>query len=101
MPTPTIATRTLSSERRTFPLLDAIGSFPRPASSVSTITSLSFRLRCAARAASVSFSSTGIRRSTDPLPPGAFPGRPLGSNGTAKREARMPTATSFRLWPER
>src|SRR5580765_5919264 len=98
-----IATRTFSSERRALPLLplvEAMGSFPASRSvSVSTIRSLTFRLRFAARSASLSFNSAGMRRSTEPLLPGCLPGRPLSSNWTAKREARIPTATSLRLRP--
>ena len=84
-----------------WPFVDAMVSFPSRSESVSTIRSLTLRLRCAARAASLSFSSAGMRSSTGPPLAGAFPVRPLGSNATAKREARMPTATSLRLRPER
>src|SRR5690242_1301251 len=98
-----IATRTLSSERRALPLLpfvEAMGSFPaRRSVSVSTVRSLTFRLRSPARAKSLAISSGGIRRRTEPLRPGSLPGRPLSSKGSAKREARIPTATSLRLRP--
>src|SRR3954465_6144278 len=42
-----------------------------------------------------------MRRSPDPPSAGGFPARPRGSKATANREARMPTATSLRLRPER
>src|SRR5580765_4908917 len=95
------ATRTLSSLRGALPFVDVMGSFPSRSESVSTIRSLRFRLRWTARASSLSLSSAGMRRSTAPPSPGVFPARPLGSNGTAKRDARMPTATSLRLLPVR
>src|SRR5215210_1163852 len=40
-----------------------------------------------------------MRRRTSPAPLGDEPFRPEGSNGTAKRDARIPTATSLRLLP--
>src|SRR3954447_8787023 len=95
------AARTLSSLRGAFPLVDAIVSFPSRSQSVSTIRSLTFRLRCAARAVSFSLSSAGMRSRTDSPSPGALPARPLGSNETANREARMPTAMSLRPRPVR
>src|SRR3954454_9210732 len=72
-----IATRPLLPPRRALPLVEAMGSFPPSRSeSVSTIRSLTLRFRCAARAASLSFSSGGMRRSTEPLFPGSLPARP-------------------------
>src|SRR4051812_28050794 len=96
-----MATRTLSSLRGDLPFVVAMGSFPSRCESVSMIRSLRLRLRWADRASSLSFSSAGMRSSTDRPSPGALPARPLGSNATANREARMPTATSLRLRPER
>src|SRR5215211_6707743 len=96
-----MATRTLSSLRVALPFVDAISSFPSRSVSVSTMSWLTLRFRCAARAASRSFSSGGMRRRTDRPPPGGLPGRPLGSNETPKREASSPTATSLRLRPVR
>ena len=84
------------------PLFEAIGSFPfRPSrsESVPTINSFTVCLRSAARLTRRSFSSGGIRSSTDPPSRGGVPARPLGSNGTAKLAARWPTATSLKLRP--
>ncbi len=84
-----IATRTLSFDGALpfdFPLVEAIGSFPlRPSrsDSVPTMSSFTFCLRSAARRESLSFSSGGMRSSTDPPSRGGEPVRPLGSNGTA------------------
>src|SRR5215210_1633239 len=40
-----------------------------------------------------------MRRRTSPASFGGAPLRPVGSKGTAKRAARIPTATSLRLLP--
>src|SRR6185369_11254284 len=98
-----IATRTLPFPRaRPFlePLLEAIVSFPwlpSPSERVSTMSWLTVRLRSRARCASFSFSSSGMRRRTSPFSLGRPLLRPELSKGTAKREARMPTARSLRL----
>src|SRR5215203_4509108 len=101
---PMIATRTFSSclpAPLPLPLVEAMVSpfRPRPSERVSTISSFVFRRRCAARCASFSLRSGGIRNSTSPLGRGPEPLRPVGTYGTANREARSPTATSLRLAP--
>src|SRR5919204_753286 len=99
------ATRTFSSERArplVEPFLEAIVSFRRSSkrsARVSTISWLVVRLRSRARRASLSFSSSGMRSRTSPFSLGRPAERPEPWKGTAKREARMPTATSFRLPP--
>src|SRR5262245_19588851 len=103
LPTPTIATRTLSLEGVLpfdFPFVEDMDSFPVEPSrslSVPTMSSFTFCRRSAARLTSRSFSSGGMRSSTDPPSRSGEPARPLGSNGTAKPAARWPTATSLKL----
>src|SRR5215213_4484330 len=93
------ATRTLRSSRL-LPFSVAMGvSFPSPRARVSTMRSLTLRLRSEARRESRSFSSAGMRSSTSPAARGGVPLRPVAVKGTANLEARMPTATSLRLLP--
>src|SRR5919201_2268977 len=100
-----IATRTFSPARALpfeEPFEEAIVSFLASSNcseSVSTISWLVVRLRSRPRRVSFSFSSGGMRRRTSPCARGGAARRPLASKGTAKREARMPTATSLRFDP--
>ena len=61
--------------------------------------SLTLRLRSAARRGKPVLQLRGMRNRTSPFGRGGAPLRPVAVKGTAKREARMPTATSFRLLP--
>src|SRR5919201_1422357 len=100
-----IATRTRSSERGRpllEPFFEATVSFlgwSSRSESVSTISWVTERFRSDARCASFVFNSVGMRKRTSPLALGRPPRRPEPWKGTAKRDARIATATSFRLPP--
>ena len=113
LPTPMIATRTLSFWRppflepfvpamRSFPLRLLCAGTPSPSASAARMTSFALESRRDASAWISSLSSGDTRsRRTGLDPASTLRRRPVGVNGTPSSSDRIPTATSLTLDPRR